>query len=61
MNGMYFIAFLVLPTKNKSSVGGGKTKFLDFFFIGAFATESWLKSRMFRYFVYMGKYHALED
>ena len=33
----------------KTTVRGGKTKFLDFSFMGASAKKSWEKSRIFRY------------
>ena len=33
----------------KSALREGKTKFLEFFFIGASAIKSWEKSRIFRY------------
>ena len=35
--------------KNKSALRGGKTKFVDFFFIEESATKSWVKSRIFRH------------
>ena len=37
-----------MSTINKSPLTGGKTKFLDFFFI-AFGTKSWEKSVNFKY------------
>ena len=49
--------FLIKAKKNKNFCTGcpksalreGKTKFLEFFFIGASAIKSWEKSRIFRY------------
>ena len=35
-----------LQTKKKSSLRGGTTKFLDLFFIGAFATKVWISQEV---------------
>ena len=54
MNGMYFIAFFHLhffgstDQKNKSSLAGGKTKFLDFFFIGGIRNKMLGKVKNFQ-------------